>query len=136
MKQLSREARTFAGFLSVASVLVAFSRGCEMPVIPSIVTPPATTATAVTYVYEKDDTAVPSAVMAGIDRLNREKKLAASIFEEDTVDGSGEVPLQYKAPLSAAQAAGLPAIVATFGDKIVKVVKDPQTEEAVMGVVQ
>lgn len=95
-------------------------------------TPPAdpTKATAVTYVYEKDHTAVPNAVLAAFDKLNRQNILA-NPFEQDTVDGSGEVPSQYAAALPAAKAAGLPALVVTAGSTVLKVVRDPKTEQQV-----
>jgi hypothetical protein len=93
-------------------------------------------ATAVTYVYEKDVTAVPVPVLVAINRLNREKKVVASHFEEDTTDGDEQVPDQYKVPLKAAQDAGLPALVVTAGEKVLKVVKDPKTEQQVMEAVQ
>lgn len=90
--------------------------------------------TAVVYVYEKDQHAVPSAVMAGLNRLNREKKITATIFDRDTVDGTGQVPDQYKAPLAAAVDSGVPSLVAMAGETVRKVVKDPKTEAEVMGV--
>jgi hypothetical protein len=118
------------------------NRGCTLPDInwpslPSIpVIVPSEPATAATYVYEKDDTAISAEVAAGLNRLNREKKVIATVFEDDTRDGSGEVPDQYKVPLASAQGAGLPALVVTSGDKVLKVVKDPKTEAEVMEAVQ
>lgn len=88
--------------------------------------------TAATYVYEKDDGGIPDEVQTGLDRLNRERKILATFFEQNTVDGTGEVPDQYKAPLEAAKKAGLPSLVATAGVKVVRVVKNPTTEAAVM----
>jgi hypothetical protein len=96
--------------------------------LPSIVSTPATAAT---YVYEKDDTAIPNGVTAGINRLNRETKIVASIYEDDTTDGMGEVPAQFKAAHTAAKEAGLPAFVVTGGDKVLEVVKSPTTAEQV-----
>jgi hypothetical protein len=93
-------------------------------------------ATAVTYVYEKDVTAVPVPVLVAINRLNREKKVVASHFEEDTTDGDEQVPDQYRVPLKAAQDAGLPSLVVTAGEKVLKVVKDPKTEQQVMEAVE
>lgn len=105
----------------------------EIPTVPAPgPTTPTTPATAVTYVYEKDVTAIPSPVAAGLNRLNREKKIVATLFEEDTVDGTGQTPEQYRVPLSAAQAAGLPALVVTAGATVLKVVKAPTTEQQVM----
>jgi hypothetical protein len=129
-----------AGVLAFLVVFLAQSVRLEPgPVDPSVPTPPvvapvdpnAPQATAATYVYEKDDTAVPVGVSVGLNRLNREKKILATLFEEDTTDGTGDVPDQYKVPLSAAQNAGLPALVVTNGEKVLGVVKDPRTEEAV-----
>lgn len=100
---------------------------------PVVVTPvdPNNPATAATYVYEKDDTAVPVGVSTGLNRLNRERGVRATLFEEDTVDGDGDVPDQYKAALAAAQQAGLPALVVTTGDTILRVIPDPRTEQQV-----
>lgn len=106
----------------------------DPPIKP--VEPPTDKATAATYVYEKDDTAVPPPVLAGLNRLNREKKLLATLFEDDTTDGTGEIPEQYKVSLAAARQAGLPALVMTAGDKVLRVVKAPKTEQAVMEALQ
>lgn len=97
---------------------------------------PATPGTAATYVYEKDQHIVPAAVMSGLNKLNREKKVRATLFEQDTLDGTDQVPDQYKVPLAAAKEAGLPALVVTNGANVVRVVKSPTTEEQVVGAVQ
>ena len=92
--------------------------------------------TAATYVYEKDTTAVPSGVMAGLNRLNLDRlgdSFIASVFEQDTVDGDGEIPDQYKVALKSAKDSGLPALVVTSGLVVLKVVKNPQTEQDVIG---
>lgn len=88
--------------------------------------------TAVTYVYEKDESPVPSAVQAAINTLNREQKVLATIYEDDNEDGTGEVPAQYKVAYEAAKQAGLPALVATAGDKVVRTVKAPKTDAEVL----
>lgn len=93
---------------------------------------PSTDPTAVVYVYEKDQAAIPSAVQSGLNRLNREKKIVATIFDRDTVDGNGEVPDQYKVPLAAAVDKGVPSLVVMSGSDVRRVVKDPKTEEEVM----
>lgn len=95
------------------------------------ISPLAPAPTAAVYVYEKDDTRILPAVQAGIDRLNRELKIVATIYDDDTRDGNGEVPDQFKVALAAATAAGLPALVVTAGDKVLEVVKDPKTAEQV-----
>lgn len=115
--------------LLLAAALAAFWGGAPGPVVP--VAPPPVKVTSVTYVYEKDSTAIPPPVLSGLNKLNREGVLATT-FEQDTVDGTGETPSQYKAPLSAAKAAGLPSLVATAGEVIVRTVKDPKTEAAVI----
>lgn len=92
---------------------------------------PAEKATAATYVYEKGDFAVPNPVKAALDKLNRERKIVATMFEDDTTDGDENVPEQYKVPLAAAKEAGLPSLVAHSGSKVLKVTKDPKTEEDV-----
>jgi len=111
-------------------------------IIAELALPVVSPATAATYVYEKDDGMPNSAVMVGLDRLNREKKIRATLFEDDTVDGDGQVPDQYKVALEAAKAAGLPALVVTNGEKVVNVVVDrskshpdrqPLTTEQVFG---
>lgn len=90
----------------------------------------------VTYVYEKDDTAVPAAVLSGLNRLSREKKVAiASVFEKDSRTGSGEIPKQYQLAITEGVKAGLPALVVEKDGKMLNVVKDPKTEEAVFNVV-
>ena len=92
---------------------------------------PTTPATAATYIHEKDDSPVPSAVRVALDRLNRERNIRATEFEDDATDGDGDVPEQYKVPLAAARQAGLPAFVVTAGSDVLKVVRDPRTEAQV-----
>lgn len=98
------------------------------PVSPS-------TVTAAVYVYEKDDGPVPPGVSAGIDRLNRERNITASLFEDDTVDGTGETPDQYKPALAAAKAKSIPSLVVLAGTNAVKVVEKPTTAEQILGAV-
>ena len=117
------------GWLLIALAVFNLAKGGGLP---SIVGP---AATAATYVYEKDSNAVPAGVLAGLNRLNREKKILATAFEEDTRDGSGEVPEQFKVALTAATSAGLPALVVTGGDAVLNVVKAPTTEGQTVGAV-
>jgi hypothetical protein len=93
---------------------------------------PTTKATAVVYVYEKDDGGVPSAVLAGLNRVNREQKIRATLFEDDSTDGTGEIPEQYKTPRAEALKVGLPALVVMAGYAVLRVVKAPTTEAAVV----
>lgn len=94
------------------------------------------TVTAAVYVYEKDDGPVPVGVSAGIDKLNREKKLTASLFEKDTVDGTGQVPGQYRPALDAAKAKAIPSLVVLAGTNAIKVVEKPKTQEDIIGAVK
>jgi hypothetical protein len=93
-------------------------------------------ATAAVYVYEQRQHPVPSAVSAGLNRLNREKGITATLFDVDTTDSGNDVPEQYVTPLDAANKAGLPALVVMNGSAVAKVVKDPRTEDDVMGAVK
>lgn len=114
----------------VLIAVLAFGPTIALPSIPWL--PVLTKATAATYVYEKDQHAIPAPVLAALDKLNRDRKITATIFEQDTKDGTGETPEQYKVPLAAALEAGLPSLVVTGGSKVLRVVKNPQTEAAVL----
>ena len=93
---------------------------------------PATKATAATFVYEKDQHIVPGPVLAALNQLNRERGIIATLFEQDTKDGTGDVPEQYKPALAAAKEAGLPALVVQAGKDVLRTVKDPKTEDEVL----
>lgn len=95
-------------------------------VLPSVIAP--ADPTAVTYVYEKDDTDVPKGVEAALNDLNRRGILATS-FEVDTKNGNGDVPAQYVVPKRAAEEAGLPALVVTAGEEVLRVVSAPETKD-------
>lgn len=94
----------------------------------SVATPVAT-ADAAVYVHEKDDSAIPSGVMAGLNRLNRERNVMATVFEDDTTTGDGDVPEQYKLPLEAARKHGMPCLVVMAGGKVLRVVKVATADE-------
>ena len=117
-------------WLFIAAMLWALFHALGDKIPPTIV-PPTNNVTAVVYVFEKDDTAVPGAVSFAMDKINRDG-IEATIFDDDIVDGTGEVPDQYAVPLSEARKVGLPALVVMSGDKVVRVVKAPTTEQAVM----
>jgi hypothetical protein len=89
-------------------------------------------ATAAVYVYEKDDHAIPAYVTVAINRLNRERKIVATLLEDDTTNGDGEIPAQYRLALEAARKAGLPAVVALAGGQVIRVTQAPASEAAVM----
>lgn len=125
---MSEKAR-WLGILALFALLVyRKSGGGVLPIVEP-------KATAATYVYEKSGGPIPSAVMAGLNQLNRERHIRATTFDADTRDGNGEIPDQYKAALVAAQAAGLPCLVVTAGETVSKVVPRPTTLEAVLGAV-
>lgn len=95
--------------------------------------PQPTTVTAVVYVYEKDQGGVPSGVMKGLDRLNRERKIIATAVDDDVTDGDGDTPEQYKIPFQAARDSGkLPSLVVMTGATVKQVWHDVTTEQHVM----
>lgn len=89
-------------------------------------------ATAAVYVYEKDATAVPPGVTVGLNRLNRERKIVATLVEADSTDGGGDVPDQYRAAVEAAKSKGLPALVVLSGSTVLAIVKAPADADAVV----
>jgi hypothetical protein len=95
--------------------------------------PPKPSATRVTYVYEKDQTAIPPEVAAALNELNL-KGWTASEFEEDTRDGEGQVPDQYVKALTLATEKGLPALVVETPNGEV-VVHNPKTRKDVIDAV-
>ena len=93
-----------------------------------IVPPPLTNkVTAVVYVYEKDNNAVPLQVAKALQDINAAGGVVASDFEEDTVDGDGQVPDQYKTALAEATKRGLPALVVEFSSGLPRAWKNPMT---------
>jgi len=122
------------GFFIVAAL------ACAWPFVggslPSIL--PDNAATSVTYVYEKDDTAVPSGVRAGLNRVNRESKGAidATEVDDDVIDGTDAIADQYKIAIPEARKAGLPALVTLAGDEVLSVVLAPTTEQQVLEAAQ
>lgn len=129
--------RSAIGMLLLSSGLLMFGCDQHLPLVdiewkPSPVRPVDLKATSAVYVYEKNDGPVPPAVTAAIDKINREKKVLASLFEDDTTDGSGDVPDQYKPALEAAKKASIPAFVVLSGTTAVAVVASPKSIEEMM----
>jgi len=58
---------------------------------------------------------VPAFVTSALNKLNRERKIVATLFEADQYDGTGQVPEQYRLVLQAPRKAGLPAMVSMAG---------------------
>lgn len=121
-------------FLLLLAGLVLLG-GVPLPAIPWTVPPivaPSAPATGAVYVYEKDESPVPVGVTVALNRLNREQRIAATLLEADTTNGTGVVPAQFKPALDAAKAAGLPCLVVVAGSTVLRVVPAPATEAAVM----
>lgn len=89
----------------------------------------------VTYVYEKDDGAVPAYVASALSKIN-EQGINANPVDDDTRDGDGQIPDQYKAAFEAASKDGTPLLVSTSKGKVLRKVKSPKTEDEVLGVVK
>jgi hypothetical protein len=104
----------------------------DKPVEP---TPEPSKVTAVIYVYEKDQTAIPSFVSAGLNQINR-KGIDATLFEADTKNGSGQIPAKYQAAYDRAKQEGLPVLVVMVGNTIAKAIKAPKTLEEITGAIQ
>lgn len=102
--------------------------------VPVVVVQPAKADRAV-YVYEKDESAVPTGVTVALDKLNR-AGIVANLYEADTTDGDGDVPTQFAAALEAAKAAGIPALVVLSGTSVLRVVPAPATDAAVLEAVK
>jgi hypothetical protein len=103
-------------------------QGCKLPSVPW---PIVAKATAATYVYEKDDMTIPSGVMAALDKLNA-RGIVATTFEDDTTDGSGDVPEQYRVALAESKTQGVPLLVVQAGERVIRTVKAPTTETQVL----
>ncbi|MEY3205030.1 MAG: hypothetical protein RLZZ21_1361 [Planctomycetota bacterium] len=88
--------------------------------------------TAAVYVYEKDASAIPTGVTVGINRLNRERQIVATLMEDDTTDGHGDVPDQYREALDAARKAGMPALVVLSGSTVLSVLRAPTDADAIV----
>jgi len=118
-------------FILLAAGLILLG-GVPLPVIPWLSAVVERKPTAVVYVYEKDDTAVPVGVTVGLDRLNRERGVVATLFEDDSTDGDGDVPEQYVAALEAARREGLPAIVVLSGSAVLSTTKAPTDADQIV----
>lgn len=100
------------------------------PAVP--VAPAPGPATMAVYVYEKSDKAIPAGVTVGLDKLNRERSVTATLFEVDTVNGSDKVPAQYRPAVDAAKPKGLPALVVLSGSTVLAIVPEPATADEIV----
>jgi hypothetical protein len=121
-------------FVLIAAGLVLIFGLPTLPAIqwPSVVVATPELATAAVYVYEKDESAIPVGVTVGLNRLNRERHIVATLLEADTTDGSGDVPEQYREALAAATASGLPALVVLSGTTVLSVTPAPVDADAIL----
>lgn len=107
------------------------------PVTPPVVTPdPTTRPVRATYVFEQRSGRVPPEVASAISKLNVPGGLVASLFDQNTISGKGQVPVQYAVALAEAQKAGLPCLVVEYSSGPPKVVKAPTTAAQVMEAVR
>lgn len=118
----------------IAAGLVLIFGLPPMPAIqwPGVVVATPDLATAAVYVYEKDESAIPVGVTVGLNRLNRERGIVATLYECDTTDGNGDVPAQYREALAAATASGLPALVVLSGTTVLSVTPAPVDADAIV----
>lgn len=129
----------FAIVGSFAAFLWWAAAGGALPNLPwpDVVNPaPTVKATAATFIYEKDDHAVPDPVHFALQQLNAKHGIIATAIDQNVVDGTGDTPEQYKVPLAEAKKVGLPTLVVMAGAEVVKVVKNPTTEAAVLEAIQ
>jgi hypothetical protein len=121
-------------FVLIAAGLVLIFGLPTLPKIPWTVSVVATPelATAAVYVYEKDESAIPVGVTVGLNRLNRERHIVATLLEADADDGTGDVPEQYREALAAATASGLPALVVLSGTTVLSVTPAPADADAIL----
>lgn len=124
--------RPFA-FLIAGLILLGGVPSLPWPDVPVVVSP--AKATAAVYVFEKDESPVPTGVTVALDTLNR-RGVVANLYEADTTDGDGDVPTQFAAALEAAKTSGLPALVVLSGSSVLRVVPAPSTDAAVLEAVQ
>ena len=117
----------FVGLLLIGAALWLALGGGGLPfTVPGLSKP-----TDAVYVYEKNSGGVPPAVTSGLSKLN-EQGIMATTHEVDTKDATEQIPDQYKHAVPAAKSAGLPALVVSAGEKVLRTVKAPTTEEAVL----
>ena len=83
----------------------------------------------VTYVYEKDQGAVPRGVEVALRELNQGGEILATEYQ--LVDGEA-APKQYQVAEKSANEAGIPALVVQAGESVVRVVKSPATKDEVL----
>lgn len=124
----------------VASSIVEIDAGDTPPVVVDPVKPdptkpvePSTKATAATYFILKG-TPLNQEIVYALDKLNAQG-IRATLALDNTKDGTGDIPDQYKVSLPAARQAGLPALVVMAGEKVMRVVKSPKNEADVIGAI-
>jgi hypothetical protein len=71
-------------------------------------------------------------VTVGLNRLNRERQVVATLLEADTTNGAGTIPKQFRQAVAAAKADGLPALVVLSGSTVLAIVKAPADAEQIV----
>lgn len=89
-------------------------------------TTPSSKVDRVSYIYEKDDGAVPPPIQYAMRELNK-LAIIATVFEIDSTTGLDAVPTQDAIAVAAARNAGLPCLIIQQGQTVVKIVKAPTT---------
>lgn len=104
--------------------------GCPDPIPPVV---PVETISKITYVYEKDEGGVPSAILAALSEVeSSHASVTVSVFEDDTVDGTGQVPVQFQRAKEASDKYGRPCLVAESVERVVRVRLKPKGREDVL----
>lgn len=117
--------------LALGLVVGAVGSQCDWTPVSVVVPVEPVKPDRVVYVYEQRDGSIPPGVQAGLNQLNRQG-IEATPFEQNTTDGTGEVPEQYKLALAAARDHGLPALVVLGNGKVLKVIIAPTTTDVVV----
>jgi hypothetical protein len=108
------------------------------PVDPAKPQPPNQKITRVTWVWEKDDGPIPRYVATALQKLSDPAggySVVATDFEDDTTDGDGQVPDQYKLALETSKTTGVPVLVLQSDGIVVKTMK-PKTEAEILEAVR
>lgn len=112
-----------SGVVAYSQVLIVVSEEPAPPVIDA--------KALVSIVYESSATPVPRQVHNARFELEA-KGYEVRVVDADVVTGTGTVPLPLKPAIEAARAQGLPALVITNGEKVLKKIALPATAEEIV----
>ncbi len=85
----------------------------------------------VAIIYESDDF-IPPPYITGALRQLREQGLEVRAFDKDVTSGSGDVPKQIAAALTAARRIRLPALVLVRNGKVTRAIRLPRSTSAIL----